>query len=151
MEPSSIPKQYGGELDWNWGDMPSFDEDARETTGGLEVPQEEGTSKKEFIKGPLVWHGDRTEILGTVDGKERRMEFPAPEKPAEGEKVIEKEGIEEEEKESSGDDATAVNGRVVPVFSENEKAGDATTTTVDANGAPVTPESEHKSAAALAA
>lgn len=132
--------------------MPSLDDDARETTGGLEVPREEGSAKKEFIKGPIVWQGDRTEALGSVDGKARRIEIPGPKKPAEDKKVAEKEGGEENgKKESSGDDATAVNDRVVPVFSDNEKVGDATPTPVDGNGAPVTPESEPKSAAAVAA
>lgn len=144
MDPSSFPKQYGGELDWNWGDMPSLDGPAAEATGGLEVPKKEGSTEKEFIKGPLVWRGDRTEALGTVDGKERRTEFPAPERPVEKEE----EGEEKKEPSSGGDDTN----RVVPIFSENEKVEDAANTTaVDANGTPVIPESEQKSAAAVAA
>ena len=36
MEPSSIPKQYGGELEWQWGDMPNLDEPAKEKLQGIE-------------------------------------------------------------------------------------------------------------------
>lgn len=152
MEPSSFPKQYGGELEWNWGDMPSLDDSAKEVTGGLQVPrEEEGSSEKEFIKGPVVWHGDRVDALGSVDGKERRIEIPVPKKePVEEKKVAEKDG--EDKKESSGDDdATPVNERVVPVFLENEKVGDDAAATTDSNGAAVAPGSDQKSAAAVAA
>lgn len=78
MDPTSIPKQYGGELDWQWGDMPNLDEPAHELLQNLEQPLAEGKEKKEILKGPILFKGDRIEILGTEDGKERRQTIPVP-------------------------------------------------------------------------
>ncbi|KAK2756540.1 hypothetical protein FQN54_005433 [Arachnomyces sp. PD_36] len=150
MEPSSFPKQYGGELDWNWGDMPKLDEAATEATGGgLYVPKGEGSDEKEYVKGPVVWHGDKVEVLGSVDGKERRVEIKVPEKK---ESTVAAEGEKEAPttEESKGDEKKenkppATNERVVPVFTENEKVGDNPTATVE-----VTTESEQKPAAVAA-
>lgn len=78
MDPSSFPKQYGGELDWQWGDMPNLDEPAHELLQGLEQPPTEGKTKKEILKGPMLFKGDKIEVLGTEDGKERRLDIPVP-------------------------------------------------------------------------
>ncbi|PYH48769.1 SEC14 family lipid-binding protein [Aspergillus saccharolyticus JOP 1030-1] len=77
MEPSSIPKQYGGDLDWKWGDMPNFDEEARQVIGALETPPAEGETKPTFIKGPVLFNGDNIEILGKVNGESRKSTIPA--------------------------------------------------------------------------
>lgn len=76
MDPSDIPKQYGGNLDWEWGDMPNLDEPARELAGGLEIPSKGG--KPDFVKGPLLFDGDKIRALGTVDGAPRRLDIPVP-------------------------------------------------------------------------
>ncbi|KAJ6034573.1 uncharacterized protein N7446_009324 [Penicillium canescens] len=78
MEPSSIPKQYGGELDWTWGEMPNLDEPARELLQGLEQDQVEGEKRKDILKGPILFEGDHLKVLGTVDGKDRRETIPVP-------------------------------------------------------------------------
>lgn len=78
MDPSSFPKQYGGELDWEWGDPPLLDEPARELAGGLELPAGEGEKRPGFIKGPVLFHGDKIEVLGTENGKPRRATIPVP-------------------------------------------------------------------------
>jgi hypothetical protein len=78
MDPSSIPKQYGGELDWQWGDMPNLDEPARELVGALETPPAEGETKPSFTKGPVLFKGDHVEILGKVNGKSRQRTVPVP-------------------------------------------------------------------------
>lgn len=78
MDPSSIPKQYGGELDWRWGEMPNLDEPTRERLQGLEQEPSEGKTKKELLKGPMLFQGDRIEVLGTENGKQRRMTIPVP-------------------------------------------------------------------------
>lgn len=78
MDPSSIPKQYGGDLDWQWGDMPNLDEPARELVGALEIPPAEGETKPSFTKGPVLFKGDRVEILGKVNGKSRQRTVPVP-------------------------------------------------------------------------
>ncbi|KAI5304141.1 hypothetical protein KEM56_006804 [Ascosphaera pollenicola] len=76
MPPTSIPKQYGGELDWQWGDMPKLDEPARQIAGALERVDPrtaEGdvaapSSTPSFLIGPVKWVGDRLEILGSLAG-----------------------------------------------------------------------------------
>ncbi|CAG7927530.1 unnamed protein product [Penicillium olsonii] len=78
MEPSSIPKQYGGELEWTWGDMPNVDDAGRELLQGIEQPLGEGQTRKDILKGPVLFRGDHLEVLGTVDGKERRETIPVP-------------------------------------------------------------------------
>ncbi|KAL4887711.1 CRAL-TRIO domain-containing protein [Aspergillus karnatakaensis] len=78
MEPSSIPKQYGGELEWRWGDMPYLDEPARELVGTLETAPAEGQTKPGFIKGPVLFKGDKVEIIGKESGKSRATSVPVP-------------------------------------------------------------------------
>jgi hypothetical protein len=78
MDPSSIPKQYGGELDWQWGDMPYLDEPARELVSALETAPEEGQTKPSFIKGPVLFKGDRVDIIGKENGKARESSIPVP-------------------------------------------------------------------------
>lgn len=93
MDPSSFPKKYGGELDWEWGDMPAFDKPTKEIAGVLErigdmgdkedsqnSPKTNGDSKNGFLKGPVVFHNDKFEIIGTVDGAERRKTFDVSDK-----------------------------------------------------------------------
>ncbi|EPS34437.1 hypothetical protein PDE_09401 [Penicillium oxalicum 114-2] len=81
MEPSSIPKQYGGELEWQWGGMPNLDAPAHELLHSLEQPAADGSSKKELLKGPILFKGDKIEVLGTVDGTPRRQTIPVPQTP----------------------------------------------------------------------
>ncbi|KAJ5146351.1 uncharacterized protein N7515_000915 [Penicillium bovifimosum] len=78
MEPTSIPKQYGGQLEWQWGDMPNLDEPSRELLSGLEQPLADGQTRKELLKGPVLFEGDHLSVLGTVDGKERRETIAVP-------------------------------------------------------------------------
>lgn len=85
MDPSSIPKHYGGELDWQWGDMPNLDEPAQEKLQGIEQAPAEGKTKKEMMKGPMLFKGDEIEVLGTVNGKERRETIPVPKTEQNGE------------------------------------------------------------------
>lgn len=66
----NIPKHYGGELDFNWGEMPNLDPKIREL-----ATWENGFT--EFPKGPVYWKpidgGKRTECVavGTVDKNDR--------------------------------------------------------------------------------
>lgn len=78
MEPSSIPKSYGGELDWSWGEMPNLDDPSRELLRGIEQPLANGQTRKDILKGPVLFNADHLQVLGTVDGKERREIVPIP-------------------------------------------------------------------------
>jgi hypothetical protein len=48
VEPKNIPKQYGGELEFNWGEMPNLDPIIHET-----AKWENGHTA--FPKGPMYW------------------------------------------------------------------------------------------------
>jgi len=94
MEPSSIPKQYGGELEWQWGEMPNLDEPAHELLKDLEQEPTEGKTRKELLKGPVLFKGNTVEVLGTEDGKERRQTIPVPQHTQKSESETEKESTE---------------------------------------------------------
>lgn len=118
MHPSSFPKKYGGELDWDWGDMPNLDDHARELIGALETPPEDPEGKPGFLKGPVLFKGDKIEVIGSEDGKPRREEIPVETKSkasTESTLVVE-------------DQKTVENGDITP----------ATPTAADAATAPVT-------------
>jgi hypothetical protein len=74
MEPESIPSQYGGTLDFEWGDMPNLDEPARKLAGAIEKTEQEGG----YLKGPMRYLGDHIEVLGTDQGQPRRQTIPVP-------------------------------------------------------------------------
>ncbi|KAL5594110.1 hypothetical protein BROUX41_001158 [Berkeleyomyces rouxiae] len=71
IDPKNLPKQYGGELDFNWGDLPTVDP---AWSGSLEW----ANGHKSFPTGPMIWQpygdGSRLECLsvGCKDGKPRR-------------------------------------------------------------------------------
>ncbi|EON98857.1 putative sec14 cytosolic factor protein [Phaeoacremonium minimum UCRPA7] len=70
IDPKNIPKHYGGELDFKWGEMPNLDPAIRDL-----ATWENGYT--EFPKGPVYWRyiddGARMECIavGSVDQKQR--------------------------------------------------------------------------------
>ena len=68
MDPKDFPRKYGGELDWNWGDMPHLD---AETSAALEKDGNKG-----WVPGPCLWLNGQRVPVGSVNGKMRR---PKPE------------------------------------------------------------------------
>lgn len=70
IDPKNIPKKYGGQLDFGWGDAPNLDPVIRET-----ATWENGHTA--FPKGPMYWRpiddGEKLECIavGTVDQKDR--------------------------------------------------------------------------------
>ncbi|KAJ5786148.1 uncharacterized protein N7503_011360 [Penicillium pulvis] len=110
MDPASIPKQYGGELEWQWGDMPNLDEPASELLKGAQV--QEG-DKKSLLKGPMLFKGDQIEVLGTENGKDRRNTIPVP--TAQQKPMSEATEIADKPTESASD------AESTPVPTENEK------------------------------
>ncbi|KAE8334516.1 hypothetical protein BDV24DRAFT_170107 [Aspergillus arachidicola] len=74
IEPSSLPEQYGGTLNWKWGDMPNLDDAGRSLTPSLY--QNNGSGHDQFIKGPMIFKQDAIEGLGTIEGKKRRVVIP---------------------------------------------------------------------------
>ncbi|KAM5448749.1 hypothetical protein MaudCBS49596_005256 [Microsporum audouinii] len=89
IDAKNIPKRYGGELEWDWGDMPNLDEPARAIAGSLEkvgqyadLPEDSEaakdaeTRKANFVKGPVVVHDDKIDVYGSVKGESRRKSLP---------------------------------------------------------------------------
>ncbi|OJJ36081.1 hypothetical protein ASPWEDRAFT_41318 [Aspergillus wentii DTO 134E9] len=72
IDPSNLPKEYGGELHWHWQDLPNLDAPARELVDGLYHKTYRGDI---FAKGPVVFQDGCIKLLGNVDGKPRRNDF----------------------------------------------------------------------------
>lgn len=72
IDPKNIPKQYGGELDFTWGDQPKTDPYIKE-----QVKWENGLT--DFPEGPKYWRptadGERMECVavGSEGGKQRMV------------------------------------------------------------------------------
>lgn len=84
MDISNIPKGYGGELDWQWGDMPNLDDDARSVIAGVESAspssdkERDGRAASGYLKGPMLFNTEKSsvDVLGTVQGEPRRLHIP---------------------------------------------------------------------------
>lgn len=66
MDPTAIPKKYGGKLDWQWGNPPDLDE---ETRAALEKDGNKG-----WVTGPALWMNNKRIVVGSENGKLRRSE-----------------------------------------------------------------------------
>ena len=64
MDPKDFPKNYGGELNWDWGDLPNLD---AETRSALEKDGNKG-----WIRGPCLWLDGKRIAVGSDHGKPRR-------------------------------------------------------------------------------
>ena len=72
MDPSSIPKKYGGKLEWTSGQPPHLDEETREAL--------ERDGNKGWVKGPALWLNNERVIVGTQNGTLRRSDQEIAEK-----------------------------------------------------------------------
>lgn len=64
MNPEDIPKRYGGKLDFDWGDVPHLDDEARVAL--------EKDGHKGWVRGPQMWLDNTRVIVGAENGKLRR-------------------------------------------------------------------------------
>lgn len=72
MGSSSFPKKYGGELDWNWGDLPSVDEETR-----IALEKDGNTG---WVRGPALWLDHERVLVGSSNGVLRRNDKEIAEK-----------------------------------------------------------------------
>ncbi|KAI1626772.1 CRAL-TRIO domain-containing protein [Exophiala viscosa] len=63
MELRDIPKRYGGELEWEWGNLPHLDAETRAAV--------EKDGNKGWVKGPCLWLSGRRVVVGSEKGKIR--------------------------------------------------------------------------------
>lgn len=64
MNMEDIPKRYGGKLDFDWGDLPHLDDEAR---AALSKDGNDG-----WVKGPTLWLDHKRVVVGAENGKLRR-------------------------------------------------------------------------------
>ncbi|KIV91409.1 hypothetical protein PV10_05952 [Exophiala mesophila] len=64
MDPKDFPKKYGGELEWNWGELPDLD---AETRAALEKDGNKG-----WVTGPCLWLDGQRLVVGSQDGTLRK-------------------------------------------------------------------------------
>lgn len=142
MDTSNFPTQYGGELEWQWGDMPNLDKPAKDIIGPIEhigrmgdgkepneAKQEEG-EEKAFVKGPVVCYDDRIEVLGSVDGKPRRRTIVS------GMSESEKKELETPSPETNGATDSSVSS---PANGDDKEKAALNTDKTEPNGSPVGP------------
>ena len=73
IAPENLPKKYGGDLDWDYGDVPDVDKEIREVVG-------EDVFADGGLTGPVRWvvEGNgmvgRAVKVGSVGGEDRRGE-----------------------------------------------------------------------------
>ena len=68
----NIPKKYGGNLDWNFGDMPYLEPEIAETMQWKETIEEKG--HKTLPIGPLKLHyDDKDDLVATAIGTENSV------------------------------------------------------------------------------
>ncbi|EXJ79828.1 hypothetical protein A1O3_08113 [Capronia epimyces CBS 606.96] len=63
METKDFPKRYGGDLEWEWGDLPDLDDKTRAAV--------ETDGNKGWVPGPCLWLGGQRVVVGSVNGKLR--------------------------------------------------------------------------------
>ncbi|RPB26219.1 CRAL/TRIO domain-containing protein [Terfezia boudieri ATCC MYA-4762] len=75
IAPENLPKKYGGDLDWDYGDVPDVDEEIREVVG-------EDVFADGGLTGPVRWvvggkgMVGRAVKVGSIGGKDRRGDKP---------------------------------------------------------------------------
>jgi hypothetical protein len=63
MEAKDFPKRYGGDLDWEWGNLPDLDKETRAAV--------EKDGNKGWIRGPCQWLDGKRLVVGSEKGKLR--------------------------------------------------------------------------------
>lgn len=66
MDASAFPKKYGGELDWEFGDLPNPEPEI------LQALEKDGNQG--WIRGPALWLKNRRVAVGSENGKLRRSD-----------------------------------------------------------------------------
>ncbi|KAJ5819742.1 CRAL/TRIO domain-containing protein [Penicillium riverlandense] len=72
VDASDLPKEYGGELDWQWQDQPNLDESTRRLVDDLYHKTDRGEI---FPKGPIIYQDSCIRLVGSVDGSPRHNAF----------------------------------------------------------------------------
>ncbi|KIW26775.1 hypothetical protein, variant [Cladophialophora immunda] len=64
MDTKDFPKRYGGDLNWDWGDLPHLDDETRTAL--------EKDGNKGWVRGPCLWLDGQRVPVGSEKGKLRR-------------------------------------------------------------------------------
>lgn len=69
IDESDLPVVYGGQLDWEWQDLPKLDEPAQRLVNNIYESSEQAPVVPE---GPVIFESGCFQFLGSVNGKLRR-------------------------------------------------------------------------------
>jgi hypothetical protein len=69
---SDLPKEYGGELDWQWQDQPNLDSSTKNLVDDLYHKTDWG---EVFSKGPIIYEDGCIRLQGSVNGSLRANSF----------------------------------------------------------------------------
>ncbi|EME40166.1 hypothetical protein DOTSEDRAFT_74855 [Dothistroma septosporum NZE10] len=80
VDRANIPKKYGGDLDWSFGDMPNLDDAALEAALKWKQDVKSEKGHKSLPTGPIKWEytdeGDLVALaIGTQNGAPRKQEL----------------------------------------------------------------------------
>ncbi|KIW98459.1 uncharacterized protein Z519_00120 [Cladophialophora bantiana CBS 173.52] len=118
METKDFPKRYGGDLNWDWGDLPHLDD---ETRTALERDGNQG-----WVRGPCLWLGGQRIPVGSENGKPRRPNLDIEKmKPVVYAADYTEFPVHPDQKLSSGGKAPMPNGTASPHHQAEEAAAAA--------------------------
>lgn len=68
IDSANIPIKYGGQLNWDFGQLPNIDADTRRVLG------ENSPLVQNWIPGPMRWVDGENKVIqvGSINGQERR-------------------------------------------------------------------------------
>ncbi|KAK4612927.1 SEC14 cytosolic factor [Fulvia fulva] len=80
VDRANIPKKYGGDLDWSFGDLPNLDDPALEAALKWKQDVKNEKGHKTFPAGPMKWEytdeGDLVAVaIGSENGAPRKQEL----------------------------------------------------------------------------
>ncbi|KAJ5770055.1 CRAL/TRIO domain-containing protein [Penicillium nucicola] len=72
IDATDLPQEYGGEIEWQWGDPPNLDSPTKKLVDELYHKSERD---EVFSKGPIIYEDGCIRLLGSEDGSPRRNSF----------------------------------------------------------------------------
>ena len=98
IDPSNLPRKYGGTLNWEFGQLSDLDEHTRRILCGasadtpvtaagtaVDAGAANGSSESKdsppaqaLMPGPILWQAPRAVAVGSIDGKDRRSVIGVP-------------------------------------------------------------------------
>lgn len=137
MDPKDFPKRYGGDLNWDWGDMPHLDDETRTAL--------EKDGNKGWVRGPCLWLDGKRAPVGSEKGQKRRPNYDIEKmKPVVYAADYTETPVHTDKKLSTGSHAPPINGAASPHHHAEEQSAAATGGITAANIIATTTNSEQQ-------